>query len=62
MLELSRKNGEKLQLVIENNEVIAIYLTSVLGKQFKLSFDAPSSRRHISNELLSLDVTKQDLH
>ena len=62
MFELTRKNGEKLQLLIENDEVIAIYLTSVLGKQFKLSFDAPSSRRRVSNELLLFDITNQELH
>jgi len=62
MLELVRKNGEKMQLLIEDNEVVAIYLTSILGKKLKLSFDAPRSRRTLSNELLTLEDTEVELH
>ena len=53
MLILTRRNGESLQIKIENNEVIEIHIVTVRGKQVKLSFCAPPACRILRKELLS---------
>ena len=51
-LILSRNNGEELQLVTENNEVVAITLTNAQGTTTRISFDAHSPRRKMNRELI----------
>jgi len=53
MLVLTRKNGESLQIVTENNEVIEIMVTKVSGEQVKIGFDAPPSCRILREELIA---------
>lgn len=50
-LTLSRDNGEQLQLVTKDNEVIAITLTNARGDRIKINFDQYSSRRKMNKEL-----------
>ena len=52
MLVLKRENGEQLQLVMENNQVIAIKLTNIHGKQVHIGFDAPPASRVLRKELI----------
>ena len=51
-LTLSRENGEKLQLVTEGNEVVAITVTDTQGNQIKINFNASSSQRKMHRELI----------
>lgn len=52
MLVLTRKNGESLQIVTKNNEVIEITITNVCGEQVKIGFDAPPECRILRQELI----------
>lgn len=52
-LTLSRDNGEQLQLVTKDNEVIAITLTNSQGARIKIKFDQHSSRRKMNKELIT---------
>ena len=59
MLILTRKNGESLQIVTTNNEVIDIQVTNVRGDQVKIGFDAPLSCRILRQELIEDVVVLQ---
>ena len=52
MLILTRRNGESLQIVTRDNEVIEIKITNVRGEQVKIGFDAPPECRILRQELL----------
>lgn len=56
MLVLTRRNGEKLQIQTQDNEVIEIKITKIDGKQVQIGFEAPQSCRILREELLR-DVT-----
>ena len=51
-LTLSRRNGEQLQLVTKDNEVIEITVTNIRGNQVKINFNAPKSCRIMRRELI----------
>lgn len=59
MLVLTRRNGEALQIVTENSEVIEIKVTNVQGEQVKIGFDAPASCRILRQELIEDVVITQ---
>jgi len=50
MLVLTRQNGESLQMVTKNNEVIEIKVTNVHGEQVKIGFEAPPACRVLQQE------------
>ncbi|MGD8926059.1 MAG: carbon storage regulator [Thioalkalispiraceae bacterium] len=52
MLILTRRNGESLQIVTRDNEVIEIKITNVRGEQVKIGFDAPPECRILRQELI----------
>jgi carbon storage regulator CsrA len=59
MLVLTRGNGEQLQLVVENNQVIAIMLTNIHGKQVQIGFEAPPASRILRKELVESVIPLQ---
>ena len=62
MLVLTRRNGESLQIVTENNEVIEIKITNVQGEQVKIGFEAPASCRILRQELIEDIIATQATH
>ena len=52
MLVMTRENGEQLQLVMDNDEVIAITLTDIFGRQIPIGFEAPPACRVLRRELI----------
>lgn len=59
MVVLTRENGEKLQLVMENDQVVAIRLTDSHGKQVQIGFEAPPASRVLHKELIQADASHQ---
>ncbi len=59
MLVLTRRNGESLQIVTEDNEVTEIKVTNVRGGQVKIGFGAPPSCRILRQELIEDVVVTQ---
>lgn len=57
-LTLSRRNGEQLQLVTKDNEIIEITVTNIRGNQIKINFNAPKSCRIMRRELIEDAVIK----
>ena len=52
MLVLTRQNGESLQMVTKDNEVIEIKVTNAHGVQVKIGFVAPPACRILQQELI----------
>ena len=56
MLVLTRRNGEQLQIVTDNNEVIEIKITNIHGHQVQIGFEAPKSCRILREELINKEA------
>ena len=56
MLMLGRKQGQKIKILLENNQEITILIAKVTGKTVKIGFEAPQSVKVLREEVALREV------